>query len=690
MSETYYQLFLQADTIEKVCVRVNNAFTSDTSSPYYVSMEDIQDVFPQAIRFKLNGNPVPFLIDLDGRRIEPLRIAFYPDDILEVITDTFTNTSVVVSSPTNKESNILSSQQILSTSSSLLQSLDSSRVAGESEQAKMLKSDLARSLSTLENHIAVSNESSQEMKQVQIQITEVLDRMVKMQLEAKEKDDKMILMQDQLLDLQNKTYERLAILQKHVHAILVQSFELHEYPVPRLFIILPVDKSKWDPTRILENKFRLHFLCECGNHAMESSKNKERQIHLVKHEGYEIKDSTEFFKKYGKYILILMQALKTGMRSLDVSMPHIPTLSGVGIDYSISYMEALSVDNPSLSGITTIEDYEELGGADLRQLVKFLRVNDQDGKLGNLYRITIESGHVIWVCIEHYQATYEENEQKAFTDIVKVNGGEYDEELGRVVISLGSRTMAQEFFHALVKARHVYELDVTFDWNCSTSDLEALEKALRMSTVSILRLDLRHFQASVARKLLPVSRHHERITRIIEQKNMKVIHIVLSKDFIKHSGLQDKAPHVSKLSIEMNPQSIGPSSFRALVHSITTNTSASILDLGSSSIGSKGAKELSEALKGNTTLISLNLELNSIGDAGAIALSKALETNTALKTLNLELNSIGNAGAIALSEAFKNNNTLTTLNLELNSIGNTGALALSKALSYNTSLTIYK
>ncbi|KAF9206664.1 hypothetical protein BGZ49_002025 [Haplosporangium sp. Z 27] len=689
MSEPQYQHFFQADTIEKVCVRANNAFTSDTSSSYYVSMEDIQDVFPQAIRFKLKGNPVPFLIDLDGRRIEPLRIAFYPDDILEVITSTSTNTSVVAYSPTNNESNIQSSQQPISSPSSLLQSFNSPRV-GESEQANILESDLARSLSTLENHITVSNESSQELKQVQMKIAEVLDGLMKMQLEAKEKDDKMILMQDQLFDLQNKTLDRLAILQKHVHAILVQNFELHEYPVPRLFIILPVDKSKWDSTRILENKFRLRFLCECGNHATESSKNKERQIHLANHEGYEIKDSIEFFKKYGKYILILMQALKTGMRSLDVSMPHIPILPGVGIDYSISYMEALSVDNPSLSGITTIEDYEELGGADLRQLVKFLRVNDQDGKLGNLYRITVESGHVIWVCNEHYRATCKENEQKAFTDIVKANSGEYDEELGRVVISLGSRIMAQGFFHALVKARHVYELDVTFDWNCSTSDLEALEKALRMSTVSILRLDIRHFQASVARKLLPASRHYERITRIIEQKNMKVIHIVLSKDFIKHSGLQDKAPHVSELSIEMNPQSIGSNSFRALVHSIETNTSASILDLGSSSIGSKGAKELSEALKGNTTLITLNLELNSIGDAGAIALSKALETNTTLKTLNLELNSIGDAGAVALSEAFKNNTTLTTLNLELNSIGNTGALALSKALSYSTSLTIYK
>ncbi|KAF9206665.1 hypothetical protein BGZ49_002026 [Haplosporangium sp. Z 27] len=150
MPEQQYQRFQQNDTIEGICVRANNAFTSDTSSSCCVLMDDIRDVFPQAIRFKLNGNPIPFLIDLDGRRIEPLRIAFYPDDILEVITGISTNTSVVVYSPANKESNIQSSQQILSTSSSLLQSLDSSQDAGEYEQAELIKSDLALNLGAIE------------------------------------------------------------------------------------------------------------------------------------------------------------------------------------------------------------------------------------------------------------------------------------------------------------------------------------------------------------------------------------------------------------------------------------------------------------------------------------------------------------------------------------------------------------
>ncbi|KAF9079369.1 hypothetical protein BGX27_006521, partial [Mortierella sp. AM989] len=74
-----------------------------------------------------------------------------------------------------------------------------------------------------------------------------------LQLEAKEKDDKMLKLQQQIDEKQDLALDRLAILQKNAQAILVQNFELHEYPIPRFFIILPVDQTKWNPTKVLEN-----------------------------------------------------------------------------------------------------------------------------------------------------------------------------------------------------------------------------------------------------------------------------------------------------------------------------------------------------------------------------------------------------------------------------------------------------
>ncbi|KAF8966210.1 hypothetical protein BGZ46_000402 [Entomortierella lignicola] len=550
----------------------------------------------------------------------------------------------------------------------------------------MIKSGLIQKLGAIEKHMAVSNENPQEMKEMQMKITNLLqeakennDKMMVLQLEAKENNDKMMALQLEAKEKDGK----MTLMQ---NKMLVQNFELHEFPIPRLFIILPVDKSKWDPTRILENKLRLHFLCECGDHTIESSKSSKNQIHLAKHEGYGIKDGVESFKKYGKYMLILMRALKSGMSS----MPHIAVakLVDAGIDYSISYIEVLSIDNPVLDSANTIDEYEGLERTDLRRLDKFLRINDQKRKLGNLYRIATESGHIKWVCIDHYRVTYKEKEQKAFTGIVEANGGEYDEELGGAVISLGFRIRAQEFCDFLAKARRVYDLYITFDWNCSTSDLQALEKALKVSNVSIFRLDLQKFEASFARKVLSTSTQNDKIVRIIENMKLRIVHILLSKEFIKVVNLQQvQQLHLHSLSIEIAARQIGNNDFRVLASSLGTNNILTTLDLRHCSIKDGETILLAQAVKINATLTTLDLSNNLIGNKGAIGLSKAIKINTTLTALNLGSNSIEKEGAIALSEALKTNNTLTTLDLCSNSIGNEGTLAFSEVLKVNSALT---
>ncbi|KAF9108063.1 hypothetical protein BGX27_008491 [Mortierella sp. AM989] len=690
MTEHQYQRFRMADIVEEVCVSITETSANNGSASYYVSLQDIQDVFPEAQRFKLNGHPIPFLKKSDGERIKPLSIAFYPDNVLEVITGAPQSTNHT-------------SRNLLSSSSNLVRSFSSSLITRDFKQNEIIKSELAQNLCALEKHMEHATDNKeilQELASMRREIKDLLlkaeDRdkeMFRLQLEVKEKNNEMLTLQRKINEKQDLALDRLAILQRHAQAILVQTFELHEYPIPRLFIILPVDHTKWDPIKVLENKFRLHFLCECGDHTMNSSKSSQNQIHTARHEGYEIRDSTEFFSKYGKYMLILLQALRIGMEIADKSVPyiHLPKLLDPRIDFSISYMEALSVNEPVLENINTIDDHEALEGADLRQLGTFLQVNDENRKLGNLYRTTTDTGHVKWVCIDHYRATYQEKQQKVFEDAVEVNGGNYDSQLGHVIIKLGSRIRAEGFFDALAKARHVYDLDLTFDWDCSRADLETFEKALKMSSVSILRLDLDRFRASNTSKLLSTSTRYEILVRIIEHPKMKVVHIVLSKDFSKLSELQPKiSSHLHKLSFEMVISSIGASDFRVLVQALKANdalTTLAALTLEDNKIGKKGALALAEALKNNTTLTFLNLGSNSIGNEGALALAEALKTSITLVILGLWGNSIGNEGALALSKALKINTTLTALSLGSNSIGDEGALALAEALKTNITLT---
>ncbi|ORZ19271.1 hypothetical protein BCR41DRAFT_421442 [Lobosporangium transversale] len=595
--EHQYQQFREAgdNIIEEVCVRTASTSTSNGDSSFYVSLQDIRDVFPDAL-------------------IEPPRIAFYPNKILDVITrkpqlnnsnnNSNNNSDTVIHLPISRKSlNPVSQDSNLSLSDSA-QSSNSS-------------------LTIRNNEISLD-----QIKELLLEVKGRGDEMLKSQLEAKEKDEMIISLQQQALD-------RLATLQKYADAILVQNFELHEYPIPRLFIILPVDSTKWDPMNVLGNKFRLHFL--------------------------------------------------SGM-PLATSLTPIPNLDAA-LNHSINYMEMLSKEYPILDNMNKIDDYEALEGADLRRLGTFLRINDEDRKLGNLYRITTETGHVKWVCFEHYRSTYREKEQKAFENAVVMNGGKYDSYLGRAIITLRSRTRAGEFFNALANARRIYELDILFSWDWSKTDLEAFVNALMTSSVSILRLELGRFREA-SWKLLSTSSRYEALVRIIELSKIRSIHIVLPPNLMKIPSLQHKrSSDLHKLTIEMKPQRIGASNFQLLVNLLKTDTVLTTLSLKGNSVGNEGALALSEALRTNMALSTLNLEHNSISKEGALALSEALGANKTLTTLNLRGNLIGKEGILALSKALDTNTTLSTLDLDCKIIGDKAIVALSKALKANTTLT---
>ncbi|ORZ20901.1 hypothetical protein BCR41DRAFT_420942 [Lobosporangium transversale] len=710
MAELQYQRFRKGNIVEEVCVKTASTKATNDCPPCFVLLQDIRDVFPDALRFKLNEHPIPFLSDADGNRIEPPRIAFYPDKILDIITEppqccNCGSSNTIVHLPTLGESKNLAFHDLLLSLSNFVQPSNNENFNSHFEETKKLLM-----------------EASNEGIKLQLESKKKDDRMLELQLEAKEKDDMMIEMQKKMLQLQFEAKEkdermlemqrqplgRLAILQKKAGAILVQKFEPHEYPVPRLFIILPADRTKWDPMNVLRNKARLHFLCEHGDNTAKTDKNWHDQIHLARHEGYEIRNSTEFFQKYGKYIVILLQWLKLGIGAASgTSLPSVPKLLDAGIDYSIKYMEQLSKANPALSNINTIDDFEALEGADLRQLSKLLQTKDEDWQLGNLYRITTETGHVRWVCVDHYRSTYNEREQEAFENVVEVemnrskntwhwdkdtwDWNKYESHLGKVTITLRSRNAAREFYNALTNAKHVYEMDIALFWYWTRTDLKALEKALKVSNVSVLRLNLEQPQESITMEilpiLLPITIPYKMLVRIISLRRMKSICIVLSSDMIKLSNLPSKKlPHLHELSFEISPRKMGANAFRGLVNSLKTDVPLTSLDLGDNAIGYEGVLALSEALKTNKVLTSLDLLANSIGKEGALALSEALKTNTTLTDLKLFNNSIGKKGAQALSEALKTNKTLKNLELGGNSIGKEGALALSEALKTNKTL----
>ncbi|ORZ27520.1 hypothetical protein BCR41DRAFT_367841 [Lobosporangium transversale] len=526
-----------------------------------------------------------------------------------------------------------------------------------------------------------------------LEIKEKDDKIVSLLSEAKEKDVEMLKLQDKMLGLlsgtrekddrmQSQALNRLASLQKRAHAILSQNFELHECPFPRLFIILPVDRPRWDSADVLKNKFRLHFLCESGGHTTMPGKSSQSQIHITKHDGYEVRDCTGIVRKYGKYMLILLHWLKLGMPSSASSAPD-SSLIDIGTDCLMGYMDALSKKHPDLNNINTIDDYEGLERAELRELRTFLRTNNDDRQIDDLYRVATGTGHFKWVCLDHYRPTLKEQEQKAFESAVMANGGKYDAYIGKVIVTLESRTKAEKFFTILTNARRVYELDITFDWDWTEVELEAFENVLKTNKALTI-LDLGY--NSIGNDGVVALSEALKVNKTLTALDMKY-NFIGDEEALALSKALETNTTLTALNLECN--SIGKEGILALSEALKVNTTLSTLNLGTNSLGKEEALALAEALTTNTALISLCLSWNPIGNGGAVALAEALMVNNTLTTLNLGFNAFGTEGALALAEALATNTALTTVDLKGNSIGIEGAFALSEALQFNVALTLY-
>ncbi|ORZ15526.1 hypothetical protein BCR41DRAFT_406194 [Lobosporangium transversale] len=587
-----------------------------------------------------------------------------------------------------KKSVHLASQDLLQSLSALVQSFRSSLTAHRNTQTEMAKSELEQ-IKELQLHVKERNdgllEVQSEIHKLQLKAKEN-DKVLKLQLEvlqlrqeSKEKDEKSTCLLCQTLDKPaiiqkhtNQTPNRVAILQKHAKSILAQNFEIYD--------------TKWDPTNVLRNKIRLHFLCESGEYTVEANKSIQTPIHITNHEEYEIRNSTEFFRKYGKHMVILLEWLKLKMLSPTSLIPP-PHLTDAAIDKSLEYMQVLSIEYPVLSSINIVDDYEALEGTDLQQLSTFLQIDGKDKQLGDMYRTTTATGHAKWVCFDHYRLTYKEKEQKELENVIEANGDEYDKHLGKVVIELGSGSPVKKLCNALADARCDYELNITSIWSWSEADLVALENTLKVPNVSILRLELAWFQERSRGNAVSTSAPYEILVRIMELSNMRMIRIALMSNLIELSRLQPKSlSHLHELSLVLRPRGLETNDFRTLADSLKTNTTVTTLDLWDNSIGNEGAFALSKALKINKALTTLDLALNSIEKEGVLAMSGALKINEALTTLSLRGNPVEDGGALVLSEALRINTTLTTLDLENASIKKEGALALPTALKVNTTL----
>ncbi|KAF9320066.1 hypothetical protein BG006_002863, partial [Podila minutissima] len=428
----------------------------------------------------------------------------------------------------------------------------------------------------------------------------------------------------EVLEETQRIKDRLILIESKTTAILTQNYELLEYTIPRLFIVLPETSTSWDPAAMFRTKFRLHFICECGEHTKASGSKIPHHLHLANHEGYAVNKPTEFFEKYGSFLMLMLNMIKLGtsiaghvvpglssLRVVDVLDAPQSALNSVtvnvikGVDYSLAYLEESRTRNKKsedadADGRTLRHDLdnylagaEGLEGVDLHQLRSYLTSNNSDNLLGNLYRMTTKEGHVKWVCRDHYRAGYQEKHTQMLREVVTLQQGLFNEQLGRIEIILKSSIAAAEFYDAVRKAKGVLDLDVSLQWSQEQSDFSKLKDMVSNSNIRSIKVDLNHKNGPNINIKFSVIRRYDPIFDIMRLPSIQSFQVHgIPKDFFRRSSPLTKADlsHLRHLGFDnlSSDYILEDSDFGKLKLLITQAPSVTTLNLYNNLIGHKG------------------------------------------------------------------------------------------------------
>ncbi|KAF9915094.1 hypothetical protein BX616_006921 [Lobosporangium transversale] len=612
-------------------IRVIPTRVDTKSGQRIILWNDICSEFPNASRIvNKEGQSILFLTDENFEYYNPKRISAQPGEVLEVVVPDAgieTNSSVsegLVSDVTHpqglkKEEEVdmleikdlpisestatldtkfllaeagITELQLIPSSSALAATTEGLNVDLVMESQKLHAENVKKALRYYFDKLQAQAEENrrlheqqlvlqEEINQTQRRIDEenrqwhqkMVDQQREMQKSFDEKQNLMIQMQEQAL-------ERLVIIQDRVQAVLTQTYELHEYPIPHLFIVLPkVVRARDSYSKPFSNQFRLFFLCECGKHTMTENSTIPHEIHLAKHEGYDIDRPTDFFDKYGPYVLTMMQMVKFGFAAAGVVVPALNNtglIEGMdavksGLDFAQKSFGSLVDDtinfindqtsnaNGGMDAAADSNDHlkldklEVLEGADLRQLESYLKVQDSGRVLGNLYRIVTQEGKVKWVCIDHYRENYKTSTIKNLKDAVTANRGEFPKGEGKVVITFSSSSMAKQFYDVLVKARGVQTLDITLGWDVTMDDLRKLANTATTSNILHLKLNGKHFKGP-NRDIINNSRRFDPILQLLQNQRIQALELYEFRDLYDHISTASlgKAPQMRTLVLGSN------------------------------------------------------------------------------------------------------------------------------------------
>ncbi|KAF9183329.1 hypothetical protein BGZ51_004089, partial [Haplosporangium sp. Z 767] len=582
----------------------------------FILLEDIQDIFPEAHHFLCKERNVGFMMDQQGNNILPLRIHHLPGMTIDVALATDTSPRLnapqlyyhqqyqEVSSTPQQEVVSIQQKDVASIQQKDVASIQQKDVASIRQQLQLqqiqyqqeqeqeheyrrpqgpdvtprrsrvssaMNNRYVKSLTLFETFIKhIQDGQADQANLIRDDFRHHFDSLSVEMARNRALQQQMLEMQQTMLELQQQSLDRLAIIQSRVQAILVQNYELHECLHPRLFIVLPVGPPKLEEFHPSQTRFRLFFLCECGEHTRPVARqsNIPHHIHLAKHEGYEIENPEEFFQHYGTYVLSLLQMFKYGVSVAGFAVPAMTSTRKhsvnvhkanspsevliedmvTSIDQAIEYLQAFkSMGDINRNVHNHGEDFKEIEDTDLRRLPSFLRNKDTSRPLGNLYRIFTDDGHIKWVCLDHYRGSRRLAAMNDLRNSVAVNGGSYDEHYGRIMVTLQSAFIATHFYKAMVEAKFTQELRLVLKWEVTVADLRALRDALDQANVASLTLTCT--PSSATGELLQRKKRADPLWQIITSPKIQAFTLLGYTGFFRKTTMEMAATELRVLRI---------------------------------------------------------------------------------------------------------------------------------------------
>ncbi|CAF3681014.1 unnamed protein product [Rotaria socialis] len=165
-------------------------------------------------------------------------------------------------------------------------------------------------------------------------------------------------------------------------------------------------------------------------------------MHVAPRGGYSIKNSKEFIRRYESY---LKPTLKIAQLLLSAGNLVIPQLENVPIannntvpletntpEYRQDMEQRLKFVDILVNQIDGKQASRR--GTDLREILTYLELVDNEESLGNLDPITTDDGHVRWICSEHCDGiSFNDNMSSNINDF-NVMGGKFDRKTKEAVV----------------------------------------------------------------------------------------------------------------------------------------------------------------------------------------------------------------------------------------------------------------